>query len=43
MDLLLAYAYQDEEYASGLEDDLAGRGLVIGGPLSLWPGQRLLT
>jgi hypothetical protein len=42
MDLFLAYAYRDEDYASGLEDDLAGRGLVVGRPLSLWPGQRLL-
>jgi hypothetical protein len=42
MDLFLAYAYHDEEYASGLEDTLAGRGLVVGEPLSLWPGQRLL-
>jgi hypothetical protein len=42
MDLFLAYAYQDEDYASGLEDSLSGRGLVIGEPLSLWPGQRLL-
>src|SRR4051794_17100950 len=42
MDLFLAYAYHDEEYASGLEDSLAGRGLVVGEPLSLWPGQRLL-
>jgi hypothetical protein len=42
MDLFLAYAYHDEDYASGLEDTLAGRGLVVGEPLSLWPGQRLL-
>jgi hypothetical protein len=42
MDLFLAYAYDDEEYASGLEDTLAGRGLVVGEPLRLWPGQRLL-
>src|SRR3954467_3222022 len=42
MDLFLAYAYHDEDYASGLEDSLAGRGLVVGEPLSLWPGQRLL-
>ena len=42
MDLFLVHAYQDQEYANGLEDDLAGRGLVIGEPLSLCPGQRLL-
>src|SRR5947209_5791732 len=42
MDLFLAYAYQDEDYASGLEDTFAGRGLVVGEPLALWPGQRLL-
>ena len=42
MDLFLVFAYQDAEYASGLEDTLAGRGLVVGEPLSLWPGQRLL-
>ena len=42
MDLFLVHAYQDEEYASGLEDTLSGRGLVVGEPLSLWPGQRLL-
>jgi hypothetical protein len=42
MDLFLAYAYHDEEYASGLGDTLAGRGLVVGEPLALWPGQRLL-
>ncbi len=43
MDLFLVHAYQDAEYAGGLEDDLAGRGLIIGEPLSLWPGQRLLS
>ena len=42
MDLFLVHAYQDEEYANGLEDTLSGRGLVVGEPLSLWPGQRLL-
>src|SRR4051812_45846155 len=42
MDLFLAYAYQDEDYASGMEDTLAGRGLVVREPLSPWPGQRLL-
>jgi hypothetical protein len=42
MDLFLAYAYHDEDYASGLEEILAGRGLVVGEPLSLWPGQRHL-
>src|SRR3954468_5420440 len=42
MDLFLVHAYQDQEYASGLEDTLSGRGLVVGEPLSLWPGQRLL-
>src|SRR4051812_47921290 len=42
MDLFLVHAYLDEEYASGLEDTLSGRGLVVGEPLSLWPGQRLL-
>ena len=43
MDLFLVYAYQDRQYAGGLEDDLAGRGLVVGEPLALWPGQRLLA
>lgn len=42
MDLFLVYAYQDQQYANGVEDLLTGRGLVIGEPLSLWPGQRLL-
>src|SRR6478672_4159471 len=42
MDLFLAYAYHDEDHARGLTDTLAGRGLVVGEPLSLWPGQRLL-
>ena len=42
MDLFVTYAYQDADYASGLEDTLAGRGLVVGEPLALWPGQRLL-
>ena len=42
MDLFLAHAFQDADYASGLEDTLAGRGLVVGEPLALWPGQRLL-
>jgi len=42
MDLFLVHAYQDETYASGLEDSLAGRGLVVGEPLSLWPGECLL-
>ena len=40
--IFLVHAYQDEEYASGLEDTLTRRGLVVGEPLSLWPGQRLL-
>lgn len=42
MDLFVVYAYRDAEYAGGLEDTLAGRGLVVGDPLALWPGQRLL-
>ena len=42
MDLFVTYAYQDADYASGLEDTLAGRGLLVGEPLALWPGQRLL-
>ena len=42
MDLFLAYCHHDEEYVSGLEDDLAGRGLVVGEPLPLWEGQPLL-
>ncbi len=42
MDLFLVHAYQDADYASGLEDTLSGRGLVVGEPVSLWPGQRLL-
>ena len=42
MDLFLVHAYLDQEYAGGLEDTLSGRGLVVGEPLSLWPGQRLL-
>ncbi len=42
MDLFLVHAYLDQEYAAGLEDTLSGRGLVVGEPLSLWPGQRLL-
>src|SRR5689334_22099721 len=42
MDLFLAYTYPDADYASDLEDRLAGRGLVVGEPLTLWAGQRLL-
>ena len=42
MDLFLVHAYLDQEYASAMEDTLSGRGLVVGEPLSLWPGQRLL-
>jgi len=42
MDFFLAYAYQDEPYAGGLADTLAGRGLEVGEPLPLWQGQRLL-
>jgi hypothetical protein len=42
VDLFLAYSYHDEDFASGLEDDLAGRGNVVGEPLPLWPGLRLL-
>ncbi len=42
MDLFLVHAYQDQDYVSGLEDTLSGRGLVVGEPLSLWSGQRLL-
>ena len=40
--VFLVHAYQDADYASGMEDTLSGRGLVVGEPLSLWPGQRLL-
>jgi hypothetical protein len=42
MDLFLTYCYLDEEFARGLGDVLSGRGLVVGEPLPLWPGQRLL-
>src|SRR5262249_21851652 len=42
MDLFLAYCYLDQEYASDLTDTLSGRGLDMGEPLSLWPGQCLL-
>jgi hypothetical protein len=42
VDLFLAYCHLDEGYASGLGDRLCGRGLVVGEPLPLWPGQRLL-
>lgn len=30
MDFFLVHAYQDADYASGLEDDLTRRGLLIG-------------
>ena len=40
--IFLVHAYQDADYAGGLEDTLSGRGLVVGEPLSLWPGQRPL-
>lgn len=43
MDLFLVHAYEDAEYACGLADTLAERGLVVGEPISLWPGQRLLS
>jgi len=42
MDLFLIYCHHDEGFAGGLEDDLTGRGLVVGDPLPLRPGQRLL-
>lgn len=42
MDLVLVYAYLDETFASGLGDSLAGRGIEVAEPLSLWPGHRLL-
>lgn len=42
MDLFLAYCYLDGPCANGLGDSLSGRGLVVGDPLPLWPGQRLL-
>jgi hypothetical protein len=42
IDLFLAYCYLDLVQASGLAETLAGRGLVVGDPLSLWLGQRLL-
>jgi hypothetical protein len=42
MDLFLVFSYHDADYAGGLADDLDGRGLVVGEPLSLWRGQRLL-
>ncbi len=42
MDLFVIYAHQDADFAGGLEETLAGRGLVVGEPLALWPGQRLL-
>jgi hypothetical protein len=34
--------YLDEPIANDLADTLAGRGLEVGDPLSLWPGERLL-
>ena len=42
-DLFLAFAHLDQDFASGLADNLAGRGLEIGRDVSLWPGQRLLS
>jgi hypothetical protein len=42
-DLFLAFAYPDESFARSLADGLAGRGLSLGDPLSLWPGMRLLS
>ncbi len=42
MNLFVVSAYPDADYAGGLEDTLTGRGLVVGEPLALWPGQRLL-
>jgi hypothetical protein len=42
VNLFVVYAYPDADYAGGLEDTLTGRGLVVGEPLALWPGQRLL-
>jgi hypothetical protein len=42
LDAFLAYCYLDQEYASDLTDTLSGRGLDVGDPLSLWPGQRVL-
>ena len=41
-DLFLAFAYHDDAFARGLADDLAERGLTVGGSVSLWPGMRLL-
>ena len=42
MNLFIAYHYEDDQTADGLADDLAGRGLVVGEGLELWPGMRLL-
>jgi hypothetical protein len=42
LDLFLLYAYQDKDEANGIADHLAGRGLTVGKPVSLWPPTRLL-
>ncbi|MBW3609389.1 MAG: glycosyltransferase family 9 protein [Actinobacteria bacterium] len=42
VDLFVAYAYQDDDYAGGLEETFSAQGLVVGEPLALWPGQQLL-
>ncbi len=42
MDLFLAHCYHDGDFAGRIEGDLSGRGLVVGEPLPLWRGRRLL-
>lgn len=42
MDLFLAYALCNENYASILKVSLSAKRLQIGSPLQLLPGQRLL-
>jgi hypothetical protein len=41
-DVFLVFHYVDKSEALGLADTLAGRGLVPGGVLELWPAMRLL-
>ncbi len=42
MDLFLAHCYLDGDFAGRIGGDLSGRGLVVGEPLPLWRGRRLL-
>jgi hypothetical protein len=41
-DVFLAYVDPDHGFACGLSDSLRRKGLILGDPISLWPGMPLL-